>query len=177
MIMITDKNEAIAEVGKDNPNFKNIDEYLLRDKDVALMYMQHHSSNSVLVSRFPINIDVKGMIDDSQFILSVIGNLSTGYNEEDLNSLLKYSANCIARAKLDSGEDFDADHLKLLITDILTQYHNAVNVREKELSKKKQALDELEKFVEESNILSNSKKTKSSGARYKRTDIGFTAQF
>lgn len=174
--MITNKDEAILEVGKDNPNFKNIDEYLLSDKDVALTYMQRHSSNTILVSKFPINIDVKGMIDDKEFMIDVINNLSIGYNNDDLNSLLKYSANQIVRAKLDNGEELDTDHLKQIITDILTQYHNAVKLREVELSKKKQVLDEMEKFIEQSDMLS-SDNPKRNGARYKHTDIGFTAKF
>ena len=173
--MITDKNEAIAEVGKDNPNFKNIDEYLLSDKDVALTYMQHHSSNTVLVSKFPINIDNKGMIDDEQFMLNVINCLSNGYDEEGLNSLLKYSANCIVRARLDSGEVLDTEHLKQIITDILTQYHNAVKARDTELSKKEQMLKEMEQFIEEMPNLNN--KPTRSNKRYARTNIGFTAEF
>ena len=176
--MIVDKDEAILEVGKDNPNFKNIDEYLLSDKDVALTYMQHHSSNTVLVSKFPINIDVKGMIDDEQFMLSVIGNLSTGYDEDSLNSLLKYSANCIVKSRLDKGDELDTDNLKQIITDVLTQYHNAVKARDEELSKKKQVLDELNQFVDNSNILGDVvNKPKKNTARYKGTNIGFTAQF
>ena len=174
--MITNKDEAILEVGKDNPNFKNIDEYLLSDKDVALTYMQRHSSNTILVSKFPININVKGMIDDKEFMIDVINNLSIGYNNDDLNSLLKYSANQIVRAKLDNGEELDTDHLKQIITDILTQYHNAVKLREVELSKKKQVLNEMEKFIEQSDMLSSGN-TKRNGARYKHTDIGFTAKF
>ena len=163
--MITDKNEAILEVGKDNPNFKNIDEYLLSDKDVALMYMQRHSSNTVLVSKFPINIDVKGMIDDEEFMINVINCLSIGYDEDSLNSLLRYSANCIVNAMLNSGEELDTDHLKQVITDILIQYHNAVKVRDEELAKKQQIVEELNQFVDNSNILGKTDKPKQNTAR------------
>ncbi len=175
--MITDKNEAILEVGKDNPNFKNIDEYLLSDKDVALTYMQRHSSNTILVSRFPINIYVKGLIDDEEFMLNVINNLSIGYDEEGLNSLLKYSANCMVKNRVKNDEELNIDELKEIITNILTQYYDAVKARDEELIKKKQVIQELEQFVDNSNILSDNNKLKRNTARYKRTDIGFTANF
>lgn len=183
--MITDKNEAIVEVGKDNPNFKNIDPYLLTDKDVAKRYMEKHSSNSVLVSKFPINIDVNGLIDDEEFIISVINNLSTGYDYDSLTSLLKYSTNRIVTAKVESGEELDDDCLKQVITDILTRYDNAFKVRKEHLSKIEQTLGGLEKFINDSNILDSgydskpngNNKSKRKSDRYKDTSIGFTAQF
>ena len=175
--MITDKDEAILEVGKDNPNFKNIDEYLLSDKDVALMYMQHHSSNTVLVSKFPINIDVKGMIDDKEFMLSVINCLSTGYDESGLTYLLKYSANCIVKNKVKHDDEVNVEDLKQEITDILTQYNEAVKSRLAELSQKQQTMDELKKFIDDSNIIKEESKSKRSREYYRHTDIGFTAKF
>jgi len=177
--MITDKQEAIKEVNKSNVDFDQIDKRLLRDKEVVLAYIQYHSSNDLLYSKFPIDINTKGMIDDSSFILDVIKNLDVGYNRESLMSLIKYSANCILKRKIDEENltEEDMSELKEFATKVVQQFYDSVNVRGKELEKKQSLLDEISNHINQTEAdCCDGEKTKSY-KKYKCCNIGFTAEF
>ena len=173
--MIAYKKEAMQELAKDYIDFEKIDKSLLRDKDVILAYMQHHSSNNIIVKKCPIDIEVKGMVDDVDFVLDVIKNLDACYNKSALMALLKYSAFCIVRAKFDKNDALCAYDLKCFVSQILTKYNDMVKVRNSELSKKQSILDELNNFINEAKLDAfDTKEIKNTlGERYKRSSIGF----
>jgi len=175
--MITEKQDAIKEVNKSNVDFDQIDKKWLMDKDVARAYMQHHSSNDLLYSKFPIDIDVKGMIDDADFILDVIKNLDVGYNKDSLMSLIKYSTSRIVKRKIDIENIEDEQELKQYITQLMTDFNSMVKLREEELTKKQSLLNELSDFIEQTELdcFKNTTKSKSH-EKYKRCNIGFTAE-
>lgn len=173
--MITDKQQALLEISKKDINFDNFDKKLLKDIDIAIAYMQQHSSNEMLVRDFPINIDNQGMVDNMDFILELIQNLDVGYSKSSLMSLIKYSTSCIVRRKMDHN-DYDASQLKSIATQILTTYNNKYKERTIELTKRQSLLDEVNKFIEDA-PLDGFDKEESKHEKYKRCDIGFTAEF
>lgn len=174
--MITDKQEAIKEVNKSSVDFDQFDKRLLMDKDVARAYMQHHSSNDLLFSKFPIDIDNKGMIDDADFILDVIKHLDVGYNRESLISLIKYSTSCIVKRKIDEDKLDDKDELKDLATQILQQFNDTIKARGKELEKKQLLLEDIDAHISEAELDCFKGKKAKSNEKYRRCNIGFTAE-
>ncbi|MBQ3502601.1 MAG: hypothetical protein IJA72_02950 [Clostridia bacterium] len=157
--MITTKADAIIEVGKDQPDYKSIDKFLLRDKDVILAYMQAHSSNRLLDlnSNFPISLDINGLINNEDFIIAVINNLDNGYNQDDLVYLLKLSTARIIQTKYTMYDNSSEDTLKGLASDILKRYHNVVVSQKLKLAHKKQVVDKVFDFIHSSRILDDLK--------------------
>jgi hypothetical protein len=175
--MITDKQEAISEIIKPNINFNLIDKTLLLDRDVAIAYMQQHSSNNMLIQGFPINIDHEGMVDDMDFILELIQNLDIGYDRKSLNSLMKYSSSCIIRSKISAEDSQNVDELKQMVRDILTTYNEKLKTKTDELRQKQTVLDEVDDYINSVKIDKLGTISQTEHQAYKRCDIGFTAQF
>ena len=176
--MITEKQEAIEEVKKKDINFENISPELLKDKDVALSYIQAHSSNKILLKGFPIDIDAPHMICDKNFIIQIINNLEVGYSKETLANLIKYSTNLLVRNHVEKHKDITAEELKCVAEEILNEYKGVIKKRAEELAHKQSILDEVDKYIESAEIDGESDKHScENGIRYKRTDIGFTAKF
>jgi len=175
--MITDKLEAIKEMSKEQIDFNQFDKSLLQDKDVALAYMQRHSSNNMLIQDFPIDIDVPGMVDDEEFIINVIKNLDVGYREESLKSLIKYSTFRIVKDKISKESDGDVDKLKGDATQILTTYNKELKLRIEQLSQKNVVLDEVNNFINEAQLDAfDAPKKRIKPGNYKSCNIGFTAE-
>lgn len=157
--MITTKENAIIEVGKEQPNYKEIDKYLLKDKDVVIAYMQAHSSNALLSlnSKFSINLDFMGLINDEDFIIQVINNLDVGYNQDDLVYLLKLSAARIVQSKYDIHNNMTKQDLEEPVSTILKKYRAAVLEQQEKLSHKKQVVDGVFDFIHSTRILDDLK--------------------
>lgn len=177
--MITNKDEAIAEVGKKNPDMAIIDEKLLKDKDVVLAYIKLHSSNEILKTSSPININYKGMIDDREFIVDIIKNLEVGYSTKALYSLLKCSTMSIVKNVVNNGTDLNIDSLKEFAKGVMINYDEQVKLRCEQLREKEKLLKQLNDFIKNTNIESipqeNPDIDEIADTRYKRTDIGFTS--
>lgn len=153
--MITDKQKAIKEVLKMDVDLKEIDPKLLKDKEVVLNYIKAHSSNDLLNEHNEfISLDVQGIIDDECFITKVIENLQNGYNESDLNNLLKLSVKRIIYTKLDTGELKDKDAKKYALQ-LLKKYKNALIVRKMQLAtiSVNNTYNDVCEFVDKSNVL------------------------
>lgn len=175
--MITRKNEALEEVTKQNPNMSQIDESLLKDEDVVRAYIQLHSSNEMLVNRKPIDIDVKGLIDNETFIIDVIKNLDIGYDVNGLNSLITYSTKRIIKEELNANPNYTACKLKEMAEGIMLRYRDAVKMRGNELAHKQEILNEVGSYIENAINKNNTNANKAKGKIYCRTDVGFTAKF
>ena len=179
--MITAKSKAIEAVSKPKVDFDEIDNRLLKDKDVVRAYMQHHSSNIILVSKVPIDIDSAGMIDNETFITDVIKNLDIGYDKNNLESLLKYSTSVIVKKKLNGKTETTEAELMAVARRILARYNVQVKRKVTELSEKQQLMDRLNAQIAGTMIsglidsIDNANSGKS-GERYKRNSIGFTAE-
>lgn len=157
--MITTKEDAIIELKKAQPDYKNIDKLLLKDKDVVLAYMQEHSSNRLLDlnSKFPINLDINGLINDVDFIIAVINNLDIGYNQDDLVYLLELSTMRIIQTNYDDYAHMSKEELQTLASSILKKYHNIAVSKKLALANKKQVIDEIFDFVHSTRILDDLK--------------------
>ena len=179
--MITDKNKAIEEISKANVNFDLFDKKLFEDKDVVRAYMQRHSSNTILVSKVPIDINYSGMIDNESFIIDVIKNLDVGYDKNSLEALLRFSTSSIIRKRLDNkGVVADEERLKMVAKRILMRFNSQLKRREAELSSKRSLLNAIDTEIFNASLSAFSDDTpnhKKQGGRYKRNDIGFTAKF
>ncbi len=157
--MITTKEEAIIEVKKAQPDYRNIDKFLLKNKDVVRAYMRAHSSNSLLDlnSKSPINLDINGLINDEGFIVDVINNLDVGYNQNDLVYLLELSTMRIIQINYDDYKHMPKDELESLASSILRRYHNIAVSKKLELACKKQVIDEVFDFIHSTRILDDLK--------------------
>ena len=157
--MINTKEEAIIEVAKAQPDYRNIDKFLLRDKDVVLAYMQAHSSNKLLDlnSKFCINLDINGLINDESFMMAVLNNLDIGYNQDDLVYLLELSTTRIIQTNYDDYKHAPKEELENLASTILKRYHNVAVSKKLELSAKKQVIDEVFDFIHSTRILDDLK--------------------
>ena len=157
--MITAKEDAIIEVKKAQPDYKNIDKILLKDKDVVRAYMQAHSSNRLLDlnSKFCINLDINGLINDEDFMIDVINNLDIGYNQDDLVYLIELSTMRIIQTNYDDYKHMPKEELENLASAILKRYHNIAVSKKLELSAKKQVIDEVFDFIHSTRILDDLK--------------------
>ncbi|MFQ6724233.1 MAG: hypothetical protein ACLRFE_02745 [Clostridia bacterium] len=175
--MITDKQQALEEICKPEVNFDKFDKGLLSDKDVVIAYMQHHSSNNMLFMDFPVSINNSGMIDDVEFVGSVIKNLDIGYDKECLKSMLKYSTSRIIKNIISKGEGYAVDDLKIYAKDILTEYNDIVKVKNDELKQKQADIDEVERCIDSVALdIFDKPKKKLQRGNYKSCNIGFTAE-
>lgn len=173
--MITTKQQALEEVRKPRINFDKFDKKLLRDKDIALEYMKHHSSNDMLLKDFPIDIDSDGMIDDFDFVMTFINNLDVDYSKNSLMYMLKGSATRIVKAGINRNPDDDIEHLKQLTKDILTEYNSAVKSRAKQLEQKQSKLHQIDEYADDIEMDAFDAQSQDSDERYRRCKIGFTA--
>ena len=178
--MIVDKNEAIEEMKKPCVDFRKVDISLLKDKDVALAYMERHSSNNMLVDNFPINVNSNGLVDDEDFILNLIKNLDVGYSEEALESLVKHSTFRIIKRKTNENTECDIEKVREEVLGILTNYNENIKIRSNELSARKSMLSDIGKFIEVAKLdaFNNDKqRNRQKLGFYKDCNIGFTAKF
>ena len=178
--MIVDKTEAIEEMKKPCVDFRKVDISLLKDKDVALAYMEKHSSNNMLVSDFPINVNLSGLVDDKDFILNLIKNLDVGYSEDALQSLVRNSAFRIIKRRTSENSEIDVEKVREEVTEILINYNENIKMRSNELSARSSMLSSIGKFIENTKLDafdSDKQKNRPKQGYYKDCNIGFTARF
>lgn len=186
MLMITNKQKAIRYIQSGTFDFNNIDKRLLQDRDIALVYMRTYSSNDMLYDNFPINIDVKGMIDNQKFVFNVIMNLSEGYSPECVRSLIKYSTIMVVKKEAAKLERVNFDMLKDFSRRLLIKYNSILKKRNQELQAGQNIVNQLCDYVRDfeldaledkskSTQQSNQELTEQESDKYKRCKIGFTA--
>lgn len=171
--MIRSKSSALKEMAKPNIDWERLDARVLQDGDVVREFMRFHTSNSVFHEDSIINIYCDGMLDDMEFMLEVIEHLAVGYDRKKLIEVLKCSATNIAMNVVNQFE-CGKEELAEFVKQTLSTYNDAINKKDLELKSQRDAMAEVRKIVEESD-LGETDKNLSNDKRYKRTQIGFTA--
>ena len=174
--MIKDKDKAIEAMSSNKVDFDEIDRRLLDDKDVVRAYIFNHSSNIILESKYPIDIDKEGMIDNERFIKDVIRCLDIGYSKSSLEALLRFSAFKIIRNKINKTVDVYEEALKVQATRILRGFNSEVLKRDAALSEKQEMLARMEGHIEGIKMKAfEGSHDKLPRKKYSNTNIGFTA--
>ena len=185
--MIETKEEAIEYMKSDYVSFGIISDFLLKDRDVVRAFIINHSSNKLiqLDDKFPISINVAGMIDDERFVSDVINGLDVGFDNDSLMDVLKVSARQIVIKKLREQDIAGLDvtqsreELKKNIKEIVDGYMSLLKVRKEQLIKKEQVREDVFKVIDDTLFEDNEPKNckKDNNDRYRRNKIGFNAEF